>query len=657
MRSTTFFFLLAFVPGLLGSLQAQPAQMQAQLQQADSDTARLRLMLELAGYFRLREPDSSLWYARQSEALADHLNDHIASIRALLIRGMIAHRQSEEPKAAALFHRAAGLSARHGEQALLGSARQNLALVYKRTGQQDSAFYYFTAAEQDFIEGGNPYENWHVYFGLSTLYETQGQPEKAESYLKKALEIVQSGGSRMDKGFVLYHLAERYFMAERYTDFAVVQQQWEQLQQDNQSVSEIMEHPGHYGLAQLFLPNDTTTLARIDRAYRHYQAIGNTFMAGWSQENRGHYLDSHGQPDAALSAYQKALADYATAGAHLRRGMVQQRLYQWYKAQGETAGALQALEQFRHLSDSLNTVEAEAHLRQLQVAYETAKKEQALRIQDLEIRQKTQQRNWLIVLLALLILLALLVGFGLVARLRIQQRLTAQSAQLQEQRIRQLEQQQKILAFDAMLDGQEKERARIAQDLHDGLGGLLTAVKAHFGQYATAEPSGSLKAKTQALIDESCVEVRRISHDLMPRSLSLYGLKGAVEDLAGQLRQSGLKVELDIRGDLSDVPERQQVTLYRMLQEGTNNIVKHAQAQSVLLQILRHGHQLTLILEDDGRGFSRLKTSTKESLGLKGLQSRAQFLQGMLDIDTVPQQGTAITFQMPLGQPSKATVS
>lgn len=652
MRNLFFLFVLLNL-GYTGLAQSDAAALHKQLQAATADTGRLPLMLELSNYHRLREPDSSLIYARQAEALAQQLEDHAAVIRALLIRGMLAHRQAREQEAAALFHRAARLADTKGHRALLGSARQNLALVYKRMGRQDSAFYYFTAAEQDFTEGGNAYENWQVYFGLSELYDGQGQTREAEAYLAKALEVTQSGDSRMDQGFVLYHLAENYFMADRFADFAKVQQQWEALQQDNHSAAEILEHPGHYSMARLFLTDDTATLARIDRAYGHYLSGGNLFMAGWSQENRGQYFEQNEQPAAALQAYEKALRHYTAAGAHLRRGMMQQRLYQLYKARGETAAALTALEQFRQLSDSLNTAEAEAHLRELQVAYETDKKEQALRIQKLEIRQKTQQRNGLIGLVALLVLLGVSIGFGLVFRLRTQQRLSAQSAQLQEQRIQQLEQQQKILAFDAMLEGQEQERARIAQDLHDGLGGLLTSVKAHFGQYATTAAPDGLKARTQALIDESCVEVRRISHNLMPRSLTLYGLKGAVEDLAGQLRQSGLRVDLEIRGDLTTIPERQQVTLYRMLQEGTNNILRHAQAQSVLLQILLHGGQLTLILEDDGRGFKPAESGSAETLGLKGLRSRAQFLQGTLDIDSVPREGTTITFQMPVSQSLK----
>lgn len=655
MRNLFFLFVLLNLC-CTGLAQSGTADLQKQLQAATADTARLQLMLELSNYYRLRQPDSSLLYARQAEALAQQLKNHNGEIRALLIRGMLAHRQGREAEAAGLFHQAARLAGTNGKRALRGSARQNLALVYKRMGRQDSAFYYFTAAEQDFTEGGNAYENWHVYFGLSELYEGQGQTREAEAYLVKALEVTQSGDSRMDKRFVLYHLAEKYFMADRFADFARVQQQWEALQQDNHSAAEILEHPGHYSMARLFMTDNTATLDRIDRAYEHYLSGGNLFMAGWSQENRGQYFEQNAQSDTALKVYKKALRHYKAAGAHLRRGMVQQRLYQLYKARGETAAALAALEQFRQLSDSLNTAEAEAHLRELQVAYETDKKEQALRIQNLEIRQKTQQRNGLIGLVVLLVLLGVSIGFGLVFRLRTQQRLAAQSAQLQEQRIQQLEQQQKLLAFDAVLEGQEKERARIAQDLHDGLGGLLTSVKAHFGQYANGGLSDGLKAKTQALIDESCVEVRRISHNLMPRSLALYGLKGVVEDLAGQLRQSGLRVDLEIRGNLTDIPERQQVTLYRMLQEGTNNILRHAHAQSVLLQILLHGDQLTLILEDDGRGFKPPEYSSAETLGLKGLHSRAQFLQGTLDVDSVPREGTTITFQMPVAQSLKPAV-
>ncbi|MBV6654001.1 MAG: hypothetical protein KI786_09620, partial [Mameliella sp.] len=166
-----------------------------------------------------------------------------------------------------------------------------------------------------------------------------------------------------------------------------------------------------------------------------------------------------------------------------------------------------------------------------------------------------------------------------------------------------------------------------------------------------------LQRQTQALIDESCVEVRRISHNLMPRTLALSGLKEAIEDLAIQLKQSGLQVDLEIMGDLSDLSERQQLTLYRMLQEGVNNLLKHAQAKNVLLQVLRHQNELTVILEDDGKGFDLSTVNTEYALGLKGLRSRAKFLNGDLDIDTVPGQGTTINFQMKVTQQLNPTVA
>ena len=651
-----FFLFIALCTVLPVLAQTSKPSLQAQLREASSDSVRLHFLLELSNYYRLRKPDSSLIYARQSEELALQLNDTRSRIRSLLIRGMLAHRQSEEELAIQLFHQSAGLSRKNSLQDLRGAARQNLALVYKRIGSRDSAFYYFTLAEQDFTEGGNAYENWHIYFGLSELYDSQGQRAEAEAFMIKALEVTQTGNSRMDQGFMLFHLAERYFMAENYERLAEIQQIWEDLQQDSHSAMEILEHPGHFSMAKFFLPDDTTTLRRIESAYQHYLKNGNTFMAGWSLENKGLYLEAEGQITAAQNAYEQALDLFKSAGAHLRRGMALQQLYQLHKAQGATTKALSTLEAFRALSDSLNTAEAEAHLRELQIAYKTSQKEQELQIQSLEVQQKTQQRNWLIGVVILLLLLGISVSTGLISRIRTQQRLADQSALLNKQKIRQLEQQQKILAFDAMLQGQEKERTRIAQDLHDGLGGLLTSVKAHFGQY-TEVPKEALQRQTQALIDESCVEVRRISHNLMPRTLALSGLKEAIEDLAIQLKQSGLQVDLEIMGDLSDLSERQQLTLYRMLQEGVNNLLKHAQAKNVLLQVLRHQNELTVILEDDGKGFDLSTVNTEYALGLKGLRSRAKFLNGDLDIDTVPGQGTTINFQMKVTQQLNPTVA
>jgi signal transduction histidine kinase len=248
--------------------------------------------------------------------------------------------------------------------------------------------------------------------------------------------------------------------------------------------------------------------------------------------------------------------------------------------------------------------------------------------------------------------LACLIFLGYRQRLRTSRKLNAQAAEIQAQKIRQLEQDNQLLSLNAMIEGQESERTRIAQDLHDGIGGLLTTVKAHF--YAIQEQVDKLQQlniyqKTNDLIDEACIEVRRISQNMMPRSLQLLGIKGAIEDLATQLRQQNMDCELEIIGLDETLSRTRKVMLFRIVQELCNNISKHAQARHIFIQLLQHGETINLIVEDDGQGFNYQTARAKSpSLGLKNIESRVKYLRGSWDVDSVPGEGTTVMIQIPI---------
>jgi signal transduction histidine kinase len=134
----------------------------------------------------------------------------------------------------------------------------------------------------------------------------------------------------------------------------------------------------------------------------------------------------------------------------------------------------------------------------------------------------------------------------------------------------------------------------------------------------------------------------------MPRSLILLGLEGALEDLAAQLEAEGLLCQFQVIGLEARLPEEVAVTLFRIVQELTNNIVKHAQANQVLIQLLQRDGTLFLTVEDDGRGFDLEQAREKASLGMSSIASRVDYLKGDLDIDTVPGQGTSVSIALPL---------
>jgi len=205
--------------------------------------------------------------------------------------------------------------------------------------------------------------------------------------------------------------------------------------------------------------------------------------------------------------------------------------------------------------------------------------------------------------------------------------------------------------MNSMIEGQEAERLRIAKDLHDSLGGLLSTVKAHFTTIQNEIEqldALDLTGKTNALIDEACIEVRRISHNMMPHALSLSGLKGAIEDLGTHLQEQGYSVNVEIDNLPEALEPTKEVMIYRLIQEIISNIRKHAQASSILIQLIGHKNEVNLLVEDNGRGFTYETALAKGGLGLKSINSRVAYLDGTIDWDTQPNNGTSLTINIPI---------
>jgi signal transduction histidine kinase len=236
-------------------------------------------------------------------------------------------------------------------------------------------------------------------------------------------------------------------------------------------------------------------------------------------------------------------------------------------------------------------------------------------------------------------------------RLEYQATIAKQNNDLQRQKITELTQNNKLIAMNSMIEGQEAERLRIAKDLHDSLGGLLSNVKAHFATITNEQPKLAQLAiteRTNDLIDEACLEVRRISHNMMPHALSISGLSGALEDLAQNMRNLNYEVTLELRELPEDLPTTKQITLFRLIQEALSNIRKHANAKSVFIQLFQYQKQLHLTIEDDGSGFDYHQAINNGGLGLKSINSRVEFLDGTIDWDSVKGRGTTINITFPV---------
>ena len=212
------------------------------------------------------------------------------------------------------------------------------------------------------------------------------------------------------------------------------------------------------------------------------------------------------------------------------------------------------------------------------------------------IKQKKILNYLLIGVAAIILIISLLVY-----------RTYSQKQLLQQNKIQELENEKQLLATEAVLKGQESERARLARDLHDGLGGMLSGIKHSLntmkGNMIMTENNVQSFERSIDMLDSSIREMRRVAHNLMPESLVKFGLDAALKDFCNDINNIGaLKITYQSFGLEGKVIEQTiSITIYRIVQELVNNIMKHAQARQAIVQVTTDAKQISITVEDDGK--------------------------------------------------------
>ena len=200
-----------------------------------------------------------------------------------------------------------------------------------------------------------------------------------------------------------------------------------------------------------------------------------------------------------------------------------------------------------------------------------------------------------------------------------------------------------------MIEGQEKERQRIANDLHDDLGGLMATVKLHFNALKDKK-SPELFDKTNTLIDEAYNKVRSVAHAKNSGVIAKHGLLKSVKEMANKISISNqLEIEVIEYGLETRLENSLELTLFRIIQELISNAVKHAQASEISIHITNHGDMINLMVEDNGKGFNASQiTKTNKGMGINSIDKRVEHLDGKMTIESEKNKGTTIIIDIPL---------
>ena len=202
-----------------------------------------------------------------------------------------------------------------------------------------------------------------------------------------------------------------------------------------------------------------------------------------------------------------------------------------------------------------------------------------------------------------------------------------------------------------MLKGQEEERSRLAKDLHDGLGGMLSGVKLSFvnmkeNLIMDAESVTSFE-KSILQLDNTIAELRKVAHNLMPEALVKFGLKNAILDFCNSMQLSSkTKIIFEQLGTERLLSNTADLYIYRIVQELINNAIKHADADQILVQLTKTNDKVLLTVEDDGKGFNTELIRSAKGIGLKNIQQRVDYLKGKIDIASQAAEGTSVNIEL-----------
>jgi two-component system NarL family sensor kinase len=207
--------------------------------------------------------------------------------------------------------------------------------------------------------------------------------------------------------------------------------------------------------------------------------------------------------------------------------------------------------------------------------------------------------------------------------------------------------------MESMLMGQEAERNRIGKELHDSLGATLSTIKLQMSSSpGNDHPEGHSMKKAKEMIDEACEEVRKISRDMMPITLTKYGLHTALEELIDKYNfEGGPNVIYQAFGIIQHDNKDLDLFTYRIIQELVNNCIKHAQAQEIIVQINYLEGLMIITVEDDGNGFD-FENTQYQGMGLKNVEYRAQYLKGKFSVESSPGVGTIMVVEIPINKKS-----
>jgi two-component system, NarL family, sensor kinase len=549
-----------------------------------------------------------------------------------------------------------------GDSAGVASTLRAKAGLFTRAGDFTRASELFHEALKIRDHLGDTLGAAKIMTSLGIMCMDHGDPERALAYYTKSLAMHIAAGDSVNTGVILNTICTPLRALGR----------CEEALANNRRAMKIHERAGrpigiaaslnHMAAAYNRMGQPEKALDHARRSMRIRVDIADTVGVAYAQLQEAKALIQLGEHAAAARSASEALRIGTKRVDMPIRTEAAELLYTAYKALGNWRKALEMHELQIQLNDSLSGDKTKRALisRDLQYTYdkqafadslEQVRQAEELRCSyDGQLQLEQERRSRAITVGGIVAVALAIIAFLLMHRLRQAKRLRDQEAILHDQQVDRLLSQQEIKSINAMLEGQEKERDRMAMDLHDRLGGMLGGIKANMSALEDRVEQvrdDQQYQKVNRLLDQAVGELRQISHDMAAATLSRFGLEKALQDLRETLHISGrMQVELKAFGLDQRLERGVEIAIYRIVQELVSNVLKHAKATELIIGVTRTPGRLSVVVSDNGSGFDATKTS--DGMGLSNVRSRAASLSGSVQVDSVPGKGTTVSVECPV---------
>lgn len=515
----------------------------------------------------------------------------------------------------------------------------NMGVSFYRAGYNDSAISYYEQALTWALRQKKFYPGTEItaYNNLGTLFMDMHDYDKSLYYLRKAEQAAADQNNQSYLIATWQDIAGCYAYKGIYDTALVYVKKIDGLPVEMDAVKKETQH----NLEGFIYSN----LQMQDKAIEQYKLA---LAVNPYSSKKTTYLSNLGSSYIELKQYKKAeqylkrALDLAWEQKLAEKDNSKPLMHNLYAALANLYDSMQNYKQAYHyrtlegyMADSMHSVENNQTIHKIETQYRLAEKDKKLAEEQLRLLnavQITKNRNiWLIAIGSGALLLSL--GF---TALLLRQRLKLQKAYSKEQAL-------KIEKLQAAMEAEERERDRIGKQLHDEVMVGFSIVKMNMAALQENQYSVRALAAYQEIrqqLDTACLQLRQAAHNLMPDALMDEGLVMAIDYFCSKVQQNtGINISFQQYGDIPEPPTDKAIGIYRILQELVQNVIKHAHAEKILVQISHYQNQMDITVEDNGIGIIE---TAHDDMGLKSIRVRLQVLNGDIDIHTIKPHGTSV---------------